>query len=412
MDRLLRNARLHAHTHLVDIKIEGARIAAVTPAPDHDAATGNLEVWDLDGRVVLPGLVETHTHLDKTYLPAANHSGTLLEAIDIWRAIKAQRGYTDVRAAALRAVQQAVAHGVTALRSHVDTEAAADLTTVQALLDLRAAVADVITVQLVALGDAAGTPEQRDTLRTALEMGVDCVGGAPVICPDPHATIDAALDLAQEFDKPVDLHIDETEDPAVLTLAYLAEQTVARDMAGRVTAGHCCSLAFVDDATAARVMDAVAAARINIITLPSCNLVLMGRGLRPSPRGGTRVKELLARGVRVCAGSDNVQDPFNPFGGYDPLRSAFLNAHTAHMTGEDELYAGLDMVTGLAARTLGLDDYGFVPGAAADLVVLDATRVLDAVIDPPPRLATFARGRLVVRSEVTQRWDAAPFTAT
>ncbi|MCB0158888.1 MAG: amidohydrolase family protein, partial [Caldilineaceae bacterium] len=290
---------------MVDIRMEGAHITAIAPGLASDAGTGNGEVWDLGGRVVLPGLVETHAHLDKTYLPAANHSGTLFEAIDIWRAIKAQRGYADVRAAALRALQQAVAHGVTALRTHVDTEVAADLITVQALLDLRADVADVIAVQLVALGDAAGTPEQRDTLRTALEMGVDCVGGAPVICPDPLATIDAALALAQEFDRPVDLHIDETEDPAVLTLAYLAEQTAARGMQGQVTAGHCCSLAFVDDDTAARVMDAVAAARINIITLPSCNLVLMGRGLRPAPRGGTRVKELLARGVRVCAGSDN-----------------------------------------------------------------------------------------------------------
>lgn len=402
MSWLLRNARVSDGASLVDIKITGGAIDAVAPHLDASAD----QVWDVEGRVVLPGLVDTHTHLDKTFLPVQNLSGTLLEAIDLWRVVKAQRGRAQVQAAARRALRQAVANGVTALRSHVDTEVAADLVTVQALLDLREELRDVITLQLVALGNAAGTPEERRTLRTALELGVDCVGGAPALDPDPEATIDGVFALAEEFGRPVDLHIDETEDPNMLTLAYLAKQTVAHGMQGRVTAGHCVSLAFADDATAAQVMDAVAAAQINVVTLPSCNLVLMGRGMQPAPRGVTRVAELLARGVRVSAASDNVQDPFNPLGGYDPLQAAHFNAHTAHMSGEDELYACLDMVTGLAARTLGLSRYGIAPGMQADLVVLDAPRVLDVVLAPPPRLGTFARGRLVARTAIVRTWHA------
>jgi cytosine deaminase len=192
----------------------------------------------------------------------------------------------------------------------------------------------------------------------------------------------------------------------MLSLEYLAEQTLAHGMQGQVTADHCCSLAFVDEATAQRVIDKVAEAGLNIITLPSCNLVLMGRGMQPVPRGITPVKAFLARGVNIAAASDNVHDPFNPFGSYDLLQIASLNAHLAHLTGEAELYASLKMVTDYPARTLGLPNYGLTEGATADLVIVDANRVLDTVLAPPPRLATFKAGRLIVRSTVVQHWSA------
>jgi cytosine deaminase len=160
----------------------------------------------------------------------------------------------------------------------------------------------------------------------------------------------------------------------------------------------------MDDATAGRVMAKVAQAQLHVITLPSCNLVLMGRGMRPAPRGITPVKDLLARGVNVCAASDNVQDPFNPFGAYDLLHTANLNAHVAHMTGEAEIYTCLRMVTTHPARALGLPGLGVVAGAAADLVILDAERVADALISLPARLATFKAGKLIVRTSIERTW--------
>ena len=231
------------------------------------------------------------------------------------------------------------------------------------------------------------------------------VGGAPALTPDPSASLAASFALAERFGKPIDLHIDETEDPASPTLLALAEMTIAAGMQGQVTAGHCCSLAFMDERDAGRVIERVAAAGLHIVTLPSCNLVLMGRGMQPPPRGVTRVKELLAAGVNVCAGSDNVQDPFNPFGNYDPLQSAHFTAHTAHMTGADELAACREMVTNRAAAALGLDGYGLRVGAPADLVVLDTFDPKEAVTAPPPRLATFKNGRLVVRTQTEQEWN-------
>lgn len=401
MDWILRNARIADDADLVDIAILNGVIAAVESTLPQRAD----QEWDLGGRVALPGLIDAHTHLDKSYLAADNQSGTLMEAIDVWRRVKQNRSAAEFEQSARRALKAAIAHGVTAMRSHVDTEHRGDLVAVEALLTLREEMADHIDLQLVALGFPGGGAEADETIECALRLGADLIGAAPAITPDPTATVDAAFALAERFGKPIDLHIDESEDPQMCTLSTLADRTLAHGMAGQVTAGHCCSLAFMDDASAAAVIDQVAAAQIHVITLPLCNLVLMGRGMRPTPRGVTRVGELLARGVNVCAASDNVQDPFNPFGNYDLLQIASLNAALNHMTGETQLCDALSMVTTRPARLLGLSGYGIHPGAPADLVILDTERVLDAVTAPPIRLATFKRGRLLVRTEVLVTGD-------
>jgi cytosine/creatinine deaminase len=191
----------------------------------------------------------------------------------------------------------------------------------------------------------------------------------------------------------------------MLALEYLAEQTIARGMQGHVTASHCCSLGFLDNASADRVMEKVKAAKLNIITLPSCNLVLMGRGMNPTPRGLTRVKELWGLGVNVLAASDNVRDPFNPLGNYDLMHIANLTAHAAYMTGASELEACLQMITTHAADALGLSNYGLYEGAQADLVIFDAVNMLSVLSGVPERLATFKQGQCLVRSEVKRSWS-------
>lgn len=404
MDWILHNARLEDNSPLVDICIEAGKIVALEPNGSANRLFHAAQRWDLQGRVVLPGLVDAHTHLDKTYTTLENQSGTLREAIEVWRRVKPTRTHEDIQATARKGLQMAVQNGVTAMRSHVDIGVSGQLVALEALLALREEMRDVMALQLVALGSSGGSAENRALMEQALMMGVDLIGGAPALCANPHEEIGAAFALAEQVGKPIDLHIDETEDRHMLTLEYLAEQTIKHGMQGQVTAGHCCSLAFVEADRAARVMDKVAQAQLNIITLPSCNLVLMGRQMQPTPRGTTRVKELLARGVNVCAASDNVHDPFNPFGSYDLLQIANLNAHTAHMSGESQLYTNLDMVTTHSAKTLGLSNYGLAVGMNADLLVIDAQRVLDAVVSPPVRLATFKAGRLVVRTKVEQVW--------
>lgn len=404
MDWLLTNARLTDRTEPVDIAIADGRIARIAPSLDLPAA----QRWDVEGRVVLPGLVEAHVHLDKTYLNSDGHfpnpSGTLLEAIAIWRAAKGRRSRESLRAALGRALRAAIAHGVTAMRSHVDTEEPADLETLALILEVREEFRHAIDLQIVALGLVGADPGIDRAVADALALGADLVGGAPALVPEPTASLETIFALAERTGKPIDLHIDETEDPASRTLLQLAEMTIAAGMQGQVTAGHCCSLAFMDERGAGRVIERVAEAGLHIVALPACNLALMGRGMQPAPRGVTRVKELLAAGVNVCAGSDNVQDPFTPFGNYDPLHSALLTGLTAQMTGDAELLTCLEMVTGRAARALGLESYGLREGAPADLVVLDAFAPDEAVTGLPPRLATFKNGRLIVRTRTEREW--------
>ena len=250
-DWILRQARIDDASPLTDIAMTAGRITAIA---SHLPQTADQE-WDLAGRVVIPGLVDAHTHLDKSYFPLHNQSGTLIEAIEVWRANKRSRSKAQIQATVRRALQTAIANGITAMRSHIDVEAASDLATVEIILALREEWAGLIDLQLVALGYPGGSAENQAAMRSALALGMDFVGGVPALTPDPQHEIDAVFALAEEFGKPIDLHIDETEDPQMLSLETLAEQTIAHGLQGQVTAGHCCSLAFADAATAERVID-------------------------------------------------------------------------------------------------------------------------------------------------------------
>ena len=350
----------------------------------------------------MPGFVDLHTHLDKAYSILDNTSGTLGEAIRIWQSYRQSRTAEDIRRAAERALRTAIQNGVTAMRSHIDIGTRDDLLAVEVLLELREDYREKIDIEFVALGTSAGKPEWRDGMIESLKMDVDIIGGCPALCSDPKEEIDAIFELAAQTGKAIDLHIDETEDPSMLSLEILAEQTIETGMQGQVTAGHCCSLGFVDLETQNRIMAKVAEAKITIVTLPSCNLVLMGRHQHPVPRGITPVKQLLSAGVNVCAASDNVGDPFNPFGSYDLLQIANLNAHLAHMTGQPELLESLEMVTDKPRLSLGLKG-GIQVGHPADIVVVDCKQKIDAILAPPARLATFKAGRLISETDIVSK---------
>lgn len=386
VDWILRNARLvdQAHPERVDIAIDQGNIIAIAPT----LALTSKQEWNLAGRVVLSGFVDLHTHLDKTYFDIPNHSGTLLEAIEVWRSNKQRDMYNRVYTNASRALRTAIKHGTTAIRTHVDIEQMSDLVSLEALLQVRDEFHGKIDLEIVALA----SPVHTEASEAALRLGCDLVGGAPALEAEPYDNVANAFVLAEKFGKAIDLHIDETEDPTLCTLERLAELTMAHGMQGQVTAGHCCSLDFMDEVTAGRIIEQVAKAQITIVTLPSCNLVLMGRNQRPVPRGLTRVKQLLAAGVNVCAASDNVRDPFNPLGNYDLLHTANLTAHAAHMSGSEEMLMCLRMVSQNPVRAMRLNRQGIAIGAQADLVVLDATEVGDVVPAIPARLATFKGG--------------------
>ena len=245
-----------------------------------------------------------------------NRSGSLAEAIDILGAAKAGYNAGEIAARAGRIVTAAITNGVTHMRTHIDVDSVCGLIPLDALLDVRARFAEVIDLQIVAFPQL-GIVGDRGTealLRDAMERGADVIGGMPFNEASPGESaehIRIVFDIAKTHDCDVDMHIDESDDPNARTLEMLCETTLANGWQGRVTAGHTCALAAYDDAYAERVMDRVAEARINIIANPATNLMLQGRDDdHPKRRGITRVKELLARGVNVSFGQDNLRDMF------------------------------------------------------------------------------------------------------
>ena len=387
MNRIFRNAAL-PDGKMVDFTVSSGQIVAINPVDTLE----HFEKLDLKGRLVLPGFFETHCHLDKTLTISrvGNSAGTLLEAIHNWHAFKPSLTKADYLERGTRALEWAVRQGTLALRTHVDVDAGG-LTALEAMLELKERFRDLITVQIVALGGPGLGGSEYGAMVDAITLGADLVGGCPAIRPDGGAEIEAALELAERFGKGVDLHMDENMDPNSRWLEVFANSILERGFEGQVTAGHCCSLEFMAQGDAERVMDRVARAGIHIVTLPACNLVLQGRGLHPAPRGLTRVGELLERGVNVVAGTDNVQDPFQPLGNYDLLAAAHLTALSAHLTTDAELLEVYAMVTSRAAKVLGQNNELEV-GARADFVVLNAESVLEAVRGVPERLAVFRAG--------------------
>jgi cytosine deaminase len=284
------------------------------------------------------------------------------------------------------------------LRTHVDIDPIVGLRGFNALLRVRERLRDTGRLQIVAfpqegLGDDGYV---EGLLDQALRAGADAVGGIPAREADPKAHIDRIFALAKKHGAPIDMHVDESDDPRDLTLEYLAEKTLAEGYAGRVVAGHCTSLAVAAEDDVARIVEKVKRAGITIVTLPSTNLHLGGRRDRgPVGRGLTPVRRLLAAGVNVVCGSDNIRDPFTPFGNARMLENGLLLAHAAHMGTGPELATIFEMATVRAASALGITGYGLDEGARADLVILDAESAADAVVSVAPPLWVIAGGKML-----------------
>lgn len=402
-DLIIRNAAIWGQPEPTDLAISGGIYVEMG-----DIGTATAKSIDAGGRLCVPGFVEPHIHLDKVLLADSipvNVSGSLDEAIEILGARKASYSSADIIERAGRIIQSAISNGVTRMRTHIDIDTGCGLTAFDALLDLRSQYVDLIELQIVAFPQKGivGDPGCEALLRAAMARGADQIGGMPFNEPGPTESrehIEIAFAIARDHDCDVDMHIDETDDPAARTLEMLCDATVAHGWQGRVTAGHTCALAAYPDDYADRVMDKVAAADIHMIANPATNLMLQGRDdPHPRRRGITRVKELLDRGVNMAFGQDNLRDMFYPFGRDDPLELAFLLAHAAHMSQPDEIEAVFDMTTTGGAKVLGLTDYGTNPGCVGDLVVLDAKSPLEAIVEKPDRRYVVRRGRVVAETE-------------
>jgi len=375
------------------------RIASDLDPRDH-------EVLDVTDRLVLPGFVESHIHPDKAFI--ADRTEGLRAGGPTAQTLVAElkKAFTvdDVYRRARRVMELAIRHGCTTMRAHVEIDAYIALRGVEAMRRLQAELAGVLDLRLIAFAQEGifGDPVTRDLLREALKSGLEWLGGCPYMDRDQRAHIDWFFDTAEQMGVPLDFHADSSDDPAMLTSDYIAEQTIARGMQGRVTLGHLCTLDVLEPDQRARVVDRLREAGISVISLPATEMHVKGRtDVRRTWRGVTRLGELRAAGVNVVLSTNNIVNPFTPYGHPDLLRQALVAAMAAHLGNLDQLAWLPELITTNAARAIRLEGYGLAEGCRADLVVLDARDAAQAITEQAEKLLVLKDGRVVARNTRT-----------
>jgi len=406
MDIVICNARLRGDDKLKTILIDDGSIVRVD---QQGTVTDNAErVIDAQGKLTVPAFIDPHIHLDKTLITDVvrpNVSGTLTEAIEIvW---EKKKTYTnqDIVDRAGSIIKMALANGTTRMRTHADVDTIGGLKPLLGLLEAREKYSTLMGIQIVAFPQEGivQDPGCIEIMEEAIKLGADLIGGMPAnekTPADSREHIKLAFNLAEKYDKDIDMHVDETDDPFYRTLEMLAIETIKRGYQGRVTAGHTCALASYDDHYAEYLMEMVKQAQINMIANPVTNLMLQGRGdTYPKRRGLTRVKELVNMGINVAFGQDCIKDTFYPFGKADLLEVGLIGAHAAHMSLPHEIKAIFNMPFENAARILRLTDYGIEAGKRADVVILDAADEAEALRLQATRLCVIKSGKVVVTTE-------------
>ena len=374
----------------VDVDVEGGRIAALAE-PAAPAPAGAQRI-DLAGALLVAGMVDGHIHLDKTLigLPFQPHRAgdTVAERIAREKELRRELRY-PVEARAMRLIQQVVGHGTTALRSHVDVDSEIGLSGLHALLRVREAARDLIDIQIVAFPQSGVIADSgvKDLLDQAIREGADLVGGLDPagIDKDVNGHLDAIFAIAERHGVGLDIHLHDPGPLGCFELREIAARTTASGLIGRVAVSHAFALGDVDATEFGRTAEALARAKVAIMT--------NGPGPVPMPP----VRRLLAAGVRVFAGSDNIRDSWSPYGNGDMLERAMLIGYRQGLLADCDLELAFELANGAAAEVLGLADHGLRIGAAADLVAIPAGSIAEAVAAHPARTLVMKRGRIVAR---------------
>ncbi len=402
-DLILRNARLAADTTPVDIGIRDGRIAALG-ALGHATAPFTA---DAAGRAVLPGFVDTHVHLDKACLLGRcghNHGGDLSAAIRAVSELKRDFTEEDVYARGARVLEKAIVKGTTRMRTHVEIDPRIGLRSFAAIKKLKQDYAWAIDLQICAFPQEGLTndPGTEDLLVAALKDGADLLGGCPYTDSDPHEQIARLFRLARDFDVDLDFHLDFDLDPSWRHLDEVCRQTVAQGWQGRVAIGHVTKLSALPPEDFAATAKLLSQSRVALTVLPATDLYLTGRTVSHNvPRGLTLAHRLVQQGVTCSIATNNVLNPFTPFGDASLLRMANFYANVAQVD-PGEFGTCLDMVTHLPAKLMKLSDYGIAVGNPADLVVLEAVSPGDALAELAEPCMVFKAGRQTVRREPAQ----------
>ena len=375
---LLKNVHVDNHEEVVDVRILNGKFSEIkanlTP---HDGE----EVIDGKENLLLPPFVDSHVHLDATLTagqPEWNETGTLFDGIRIWSERKQDLTKEDVKSRAKKTLLNMVGHGIQHVRSHVDVTDP-HLIAARALLELREELKDQIDLQLVAFPQEGilSYPHGRELMEQAVKEGLDVVGGIPhfeFTTEYGWQSVHFLMALADKYDRLVDVHCDEIDDPASRNLEVLATEAYERGMKDRVTASHTTAMGSYNDAYTYKLFRLLKMSDINFVSNPLVNVHLGGRfDTYPKRRGVTRIKELTAAGINVSFGEDDIQDPWNPLGDGNMLDAVTMGVYIAHLMGYHQLQDAFNYVTYNGAKTLHIsDNYGIEVGKPANCILLNA----------------------------------------
>lgn len=375
---LLKNVHVDNHEEVVDVRILNGKFSEIkanlTP---HDGE----EVIDGKENLLLPPFVDSHVHLDATLTagqPEWNETGTLFDGIRIWSERKQDLTKEDVKSRAKKTLLNMVGHGIQHVRSHVDVTDP-HLIAARALLELREELKDQIDLQLVAFPQEGilSYPHGRELMEQAVKEGLDVVGGIPhfeFTTEYGWQSVHFLMALADKYDRLVDVHCDEIDDPASRNLEVLATEAYERGMKDRVTASHTTAMGSYNDAYTYKLFRLLKMSDINFVSNPLVNVHLGGRfDTYPKRRGVTRIKELTGAGINVSFGEDDIQDPWNPLGDGNMLDAVTMGVYIAHLMGYHQLQDAFNYVTYNGAKTLHIsDNYGIEVGKPANCILLNA----------------------------------------
>ncbi|MDL2402043.1 amidohydrolase family protein [Rhizobium mayense] len=392
LDLVIGNVHIADQPHPVDIGLSGSRIAAIEP---HIAADAPRH--DMCGHFAFGGFVDSHIHLDKACIldRCMICEGTLEEAVR--ETAKAKVGFTveDVHARAARVVEKAIVNGTIAMRAFVEIDPRAGFRSFDAIRQIKKEFAWAIDIQICAFAQEGlnNEPETAEMLGQALMSGADLIGGCPYTDPDPDRHIRWIFDLAERHDVDVDFHLDFDLDPKNSAIPSVIAETRRRNYAGRVSIGHVTKLSAMPRTAVEAIADQLGETGIAVTVLPATDMFLLGRERdHLVPRGIAPAMLLAGRGVTVTAATNNVLNPFTPYGDASLSRMANLFANAAQLSRDEDVIVAFDMVATSAARLMRRD-HTLKPGSPADIVILDAENACSAIREIGLPLAGWKGGR-------------------
>lgn len=403
---IIKNAQIGNDTEKVDIVIQDGKFKSIKPAGAvEDPADSN--VLNLDGKMILPPFIESHVHLDATRTagePHWNMSGTLFEGIATWAERKESLTKKDVMDRARETIRHQAKNGVGFVRTHVDVTDP-KLTALDALLELKEELKDIVTLQIVAFPQEGilSFPHGKELMEKAMELGADVVGAIPHFEFTREYGVESlnyAVELAEKYDALLDAHCDEIDDEQSRFVETLATRAYESGHGERMTASHTTAMGSYNGAYASRLFNVLTKSHLNIVSNPLVNIHLQGRfDDYPKRRGLTRVKELVAAGVNVAFGHDDIFDPWYPLGDGNMRDVVHMGLHVAQMMGYPEIQESYRFITDNAAQVLQLTDYGIAEGNSASFIVLDAPDWYTALNEKREVLYHFEQGRLIAETK-------------